>query len=303
MPGCGNRTNRHQYVNPSVQHMRLILLILLLFSLQLTAQDSPDFKKILQEKSYYRFSSLIDSVKQTKRYEYSIRTDDTKPLYDNALARTLNFEDLIPYNGISNVIRYTFNMLAIGDEIVYYRIKSHIYEEQNGQTVPVVMVDSFRNEALYQKLFREYNTVFGIALAETDLWNCSLRYGWACGLGGGMPETAKTVEEFIQNKRTDSLQRWLRSPNPVKQLYAIQGYKMLGRSYLREEDKEIIKRISHKKVNVQVCEGCLGGQKPFSELYQEIGLEINKPFPIGLTLAAVGIVFLLLMLFIRRQNA
>jgi len=302
----GRKLKEDRRPSPSpnvVRHkMRVFTFIILVLSLQINAQESSTIKKLLDQNSYPSVRSYIDSISRITPSSISIEDDDTKVLFDEVVARNIHFSQLIPYNGIGNVNNYRLNVLANGNQIVYYRLTSNIYQEHKGKLFPASIVDSFRNESSYNKIFDDYEKIYEVPLTKDELWSNDIVYGWSCGIAGGMPEEAKKTTRFVKLKQLDSIRNWLRSPNAVKQLYAIKAFSMLGDKFLSPRDKEIIKLISQKNVSIPVCGGCIYSRQEVSEILNVINSKKATKFSYGWILAITLLILASIVLYFRRRT-
>jgi hypothetical protein len=66
------------------------------------------------------------------------------------------------------------------------------------------------------------------------------------------------VEACLSRKYPDLLEKWLRSANVEKQLYAVYGLRILAQHGipLTDENATLISYVTHKEGNVRSCSGC-----------------------------------------------
>jgi hypothetical protein len=84
-------------------------------------------------------------------------------------------------------------------------------------------------------------------------------FGYACYATASMPEEGKRMLKLVQNKDSAALSSWLKSINPVKQVYAYLGLKLLQEVDSLELPDEIIRSMSGLETSsalVYSCSGC-----------------------------------------------
>jgi hypothetical protein len=84
-------------------------------------------------------------------------------------------------------------------------------------------------------------------------------FGYACYVSASMPTDGEKMLEFVSNKDTVELTKWLKSINPVKQTYSYLGFKLLeskGEIRMTSDIEELLTNIENNETPIYTCAGC-----------------------------------------------
>ncbi|NOQ74198.1 MAG: hypothetical protein GQ574_19475 [Crocinitomix sp.] len=159
-----------------------------------------------------------------------------------------------------------FNLKIIShcDTILFYEIsRQESQKDENGYWIQAEMIEVATQTDLkrYKKFTLNYEEIFHTHFDKTDLFieDIGIKYGFACGLGGGLMSLRKQVNGFVEAKDTVAILDWLSCARPVFQLYAIDGILTLKEQgvYFEPYVYNIIQIIKAKEGTVLACQGCV----------------------------------------------
>ena len=242
-------------------------LFLLILSFQSYSQNliEADLLKKCKENRLSSITNLIESYlrkKDVKReYFYYIKVHDE--LVDSYYQTSIVFSEhifLTKEPGYTTT-DYTINIIHKNDTAIFWNLflnrTKPIERSQFGTVVAddnlLISKDSSKSEV--QKLKDGYKAVYNYNLVTSKLFKSDDSFGYKCGFAYTKPKPRITLDQLVSNDADQVILNWLKSPNVVYQLYALDGLHTMQKSNytLDEPTQEIIKNIYKKKGVVKVC--------------------------------------------------
>lgn len=236
----------------------LIILIVLISTTSLFGQMQEEVNNALLAKNWTNFQRFAENLSKRDK-NISARWAALRDLTKRHQEGIFYFEQYTPDKELantSNVERFQVNLVHNGKEIIFYQIKQIHYKNSHKTSV---ILNQYKNEIAYSNFQWAYHDLYDANLNENDLFLEDIVYGERCGRALVTPKEKGLIDDFVANKDTTSLLKWLQSPNSEKQVYAVNGFYELrktGRVLTKQEEK-IIAFIIHKKGNIHICSGCI----------------------------------------------
>lgn len=246
-------------------------IFLLLLSLTTTAQSFQKIKSLLRQGDFQGFKTYIDSAYKAK---------DTSATWE--LLRTVVSDYQEGVVGIHEMgslgsptspklyFLYSLHVIASKEKIIFYELKRKNLNTQPDATFETE--ESFRNDKAYTAFEASFRNVYHVPIELNDLFQTSIVYGDHCGIAGTNPSYLQELNINVKARKISEINKWLKSANAEKQLYAVRGYRWLtSQGYeLTDEEKEILTIVQQKDVAVNVCRGCSFGNEEFRSIISEI---------------------------------
>ncbi len=256
-------------------NMKLTTIFISLFlTVQVIAQPIEKIKQHLKNKN---FSALNNYINNTPKSNVNFSWELQRTIVGDYTEGIIKIEEKLPSNngtGGNFINNYSVYILTTKDKIFYYRFTKSIYKyknpehsEHNEETI-----DSLRDDIEYSSFENAFRQVYNNNIDHNDLFLTSIVYGSLCGIAGINPEYMEQLNLLVEEENIDGVRRWLKSANAEKQLYALNGYRILvNQGYnLTDEEKRIILIVEQKKGAVSTCSGCLYMNKTFQDVVSEI---------------------------------
>ncbi len=137
---------------------------------------------------------------------------------------------------------YNFQIIAKEDQIISWSL-----DEPD---------TSFIEAKDYITFLVDFKRFYGVELNDTNLFRNATYSLEQCGIGGEYIASYLELLYLIKKKDVATIAYWLRSGNIVRQLYAIEGYRVLNIP-IDEESNKVISYVLARTDSVWTCSGCL----------------------------------------------
>jgi hypothetical protein len=247
----------------------LIGMIMILSSSNLTAQSLSELKAVLSNNSLSRLDSyIISSDSNHLKISSWVFLREIAPDYFEGVAKLYVY---IPPKqrdpAGNNYMLYKLSLISHQDSIVYYKIEEQqTIQNSKPSTIvynPVLLFDKKQMAGLDSSFTKTYHAL----LDRKELFIDTIAYGNYCGLVTTITPQRSTINRLVKQKNSRALQKWLRSSNTEKQVYAVDGFLQLKKRGFKigTEIEQLINYIIKKSGTIQTCGGCIQGAEAISE--------------------------------------
>jgi hypothetical protein len=160
------------------------------------------------------------------------------------------------------------DLIVHGNQIVCWYLNKPLLRDYPNS------VDSFFDQKAFHPFELAFLKKYHRPIYKNDLFVRSLFSTDFCGTSGNYTREMEAVEEIISLNDTTLLEKWLRSANVEKQLYAVYGLSKLHQKHIsiNPESLDLIDYISHKEGNTWSCRGCHTSNPTIIEALRESGI-------------------------------
>lgn len=253
------------------------IFIAIILTFQSHGQTMSDIKRLLQEKNFQSFKPYVDSgYSNPPKSNVTARWELLREVMPGYQEGVVEIEENTPAKdgtGGNRINTYHINLLTNGKGIFYYEFKIKEYkkiDDDNWESY-YSSLDSFNAINVYTGFENIFRQTYGVNLVKDDLFQ-TIVYGGGCGIAGTPTEYQEILDSYLRNNDINSIHRWLKSANTEKQLYALQGLKILQKKGHTQtsDDKRIIKLIKQKEGTVNTCAGCIYSSETIKNVIAEI---------------------------------
>ncbi len=176
-----------------------------------------------EAKNLRKFVAFSDSISQGKllHIDRTVQWDCQK--------------DISQFIGNFWQIGFRFSERGVGredeltDAYIFFSTDTTFYcEVRNPQYGSVKgLLFHFTDSLKMDKLSRTWEKTYGVKLRLSDFDSLDYNYGFNCGEDGARTEGRLLLDEMVRQRDTVMLNKWLQSPLPGRQAYAIDGFYQL----------------------------------------------------------------------------
>lgn len=235
-------------------------IISLFLTLQIVGQPLKVIKQLLADNKFQSFKTFIDSApKSNSKLSWETLREVT-PGFWEGVVKLETFKEVIDKTG-GNIINYRIDLLATEQNIFFYQLSEIRYTEikvGEWQSYDSTL-EKYKNDVLFKDFETTFSKAYHANLNPKELFITSIVYGSECGIAATPTQFQEKLDSLLLDKDIKTISSWLKSPNTEKQIYAIQGLKVLEKNgyNLTPEEMRLIKIIKQKKGVVNTCAGCL----------------------------------------------
>jgi hypothetical protein len=287
-----------------------ILIILLVIAARATAQQVTDARQLLRQKDFRTFKNYTDSPRANVEFQVKLIREIMPGFWEGVL----KIEDFRQRGDDTTDRRHLFQitLLSTDNYIFFYRcteFKSSRWNHKGYWAFTDSVPEAFKDKHEYKRFEQAYLDTYKGKLNTNELFLTHIIYGGACGIGGDMPEYQQKLNELLTDDDIDALNNWLKSPNTEKQLYALQGLKMLKNEGYRltGEQQHIANIVKSKKGVAMTCSGCVFYKDSIRDVVADInsfqGIRRQKANGSYYVFGAIIVAFIALVFYFRRKIA
>jgi hypothetical protein len=168
------------------------------------------------------------------------------------------------------------NLITLStDGIIFYKeyYENKLNDDFDGWTQEQshVQIDSSILNRLNMIMLSKYNRNIDIGHIGRNPDRST--FGYACFFTGTMPKDGLRMIELVEENDTKELENWLRSINPIRQVYSYLGLRLLQNRNLIElmsDTKLLMADLENSSTRIYSCEGCTNWEyEPIKELLSQ----------------------------------
>lgn len=245
--------------------MNKLLVLLCFFSSSLFAQHIDQLRTALSTKNISALDSFIHQSPQLPGSSLNVVMNLRREIIPGYIELIANIHDNWPNESFF----YQLNLIASAKQILYYKLVQKKSKWNGSERIEYFeVIDSSASPSDWRLIETQFEKLYKYPLDKQDLFKNNWQFGFSCGYSGSMPDL---WNEIKMNDRRQ-LNKWLRSPNAEKQLYAIFLIYQLVKDgiHITPEIERIIHIIQSKEASVNICSGCKFYSRSLKELIEAI---------------------------------
>ena len=240
--------------------MTRIILIVLSLSCSYLSIAQINLKKVLQERDADTLKKYYENADEKRGYSSLWR------LYREVIAGYS--EGKVYFYDDKTERSFDIDFLSYRSAIFYWTITEYAFDNHTNAS-KTYGIDSFCDPTKFANFETNFATIYKVPLVRTDLFKILTYSLDGCG---PLPKECYEMQKMVSTNDTASLQKWLRSANAEKQLYAIAESIALKKNYhhIDPETQRIIMVIGKKSGITSTCNGCLMYHTPIAKIVKDL---------------------------------